>query len=303
MGQSYKKSICWANCNSYEESDIVIVGIPDQSHSHSIRKGTALAPNAVRDASNKKDVYVENKIRSIAYTNSGKSNAKIFDYGNIARKDIVKTFAKFAKDSKIPITIGGDHSLTTPLIQAFTENTKPISLIYFDAHPDFLSSTRDFYGSVLYDILPHIDKKSSILVGIRSPEQEEVTNIQTHGIKVISPQDIQRNGVKHTINEILKTIGANTYISFDMDCLDPAFAPGVSVPVPFGLSSIDSLVMVNEIAKQGIIGMDIMEICPPFDIQDFTSHLASRLIGEAVSSIKNTRISKVKTKSSKKRLQ
>jgi agmatinase len=287
-------TICWANSQSYEESDIIIVGIPDQSHSHSIRKGTALAPNAVRVASNKRDVYVEKKIRSIAYTNSGKSNIKIFDYGNIARKDITKTFAKFANDSKIPITIGGDHSLTTPLIRSFAENKKPISLVYFDAHPDFLSSTQDFYGSVIYDILPYIDKKSSVLVGIRSPEQEEVINIQTHGIKVISPQDIQHNGIKHTINEILKTIGKKTYLSFDMDCLDPAFAPGVSVPVPFGLSSIESLTIINEITKRGIIGMDIMEICPPFDIQDFTSHLASRLIGEVTSSINASKSQKLK---------
>lgn len=280
------KTICWANSKSYEESDIIIIGIPDQSHSHSVRKGTILAPNAVRVVSNKRDVYIEKKIKSIAYTNSGKSETKIFDYGDITRKEITKTFAKFAKDSKIPITIGGDHSLTTPLIKSFVDQKKPISLIYFDAHPDFLSSTRDFYGSVLYDILPYIDKKSSVLVGIRSPEQEEIINIQTYGIKVISPQDIQRNGVKHTINEILKTVGKKTYLSFDMDCLDPAFAPGVSVPVPFGLSSMESLTMIKEIAKQGIIGMDIMEICPPFDIQDFTTHLASRLIGEVVASIK-----------------
>jgi agmatinase len=280
------KTICWANSNNYEESDIVIVGIPDQTHSHSIRKGTELAPNAVRAASNKRDVYVEKKIGSIAYTNLGKNNAKIFDYGNISRKDITKTFSKFARDSKIPITIGGDHSLTTPLIKSFAEHTRPISLVYFDAHPDFLNSTQDFYGSVIYDILPYIDKKSSVLVGIRSPEQEEIINIQTHGIKVISPQDILFNGIKHTINEILKTIGTKTYLSFDMDCLDPAFAPGVSVPVPFGLSNTESLAMINEISRRGIIGMDIMEICPPFDVQDFTSHLASRLIGEVLSSIK-----------------
>lgn len=281
------KTICWANSNNYEEADIVIVGVPDQSHSHSTRMGTKLAPIAVREASNKRDVYVENKIRSIAYTNSGKSNARIFDYGNISRKEITKTFAKFARDSKIPITIGGDHSITTPLIKAFTEEIKPISLVYFDAHPDFLSSTRDFYGSVLYDILPYIDVKSSVLVGIRSPEQEEIMNIQKYGIKVISPQDIQYNGIKDIINEILKTIGRKTYLSFDMDCLDPAFAPGVSVPVPFGLTNTESLAMINEIAKHGIIGMDIMEICPPFDVQDVTSHLASRLIGEALSSIKD----------------
>lgn len=180
------------------------------------------------------------------------------------------------------------------MIQSFAENKKPISLVYFDAHPDFLSSTQDFYGSVIYDILPYIDKKSSILVGIRSPEQEEVINIQTHGIKVISPQDIQHNGIKHTINEILKTVGKNAYLSFDMDCLDPAYAPGVSVPVPFGLSSIESLTIINEMTKQGIIGMDIMEICPPFDIQDFTSHFTSRLIGEVASSIKISKSQKLK---------
>jgi agmatinase len=281
-----KKSICWANCDSYEQSDIVIVGIPDESHSHSTRKGTSLAPNAVRDASNNRDIYVENNIKSIAYTNSGSNSSKIFDYGDIQRQDIEKTFAKFARDSKTPITIGGDHSLSTPLIQTFADKANPISLVYFDAHPDFLSSTRNFYGSVLYDVLPYIDKKSSILVGIRSPEQEEVENLKTHGLKVITPEYIQYHGIKQTIHEILETIGKETYLSFDVDCLDPAFAPGVSVPVPFGLSSVESLTIVNQIAKNGLIGMDIMEICPPFDVQEFTSHLGSRLIGEVLSSIK-----------------
>jgi len=141
-------------------------------------------------------------------------------------------------------------------------------------------------------------------VGIRSPEQEEITNIQKYGIKVISPQDIQYNGIKHTINEILKTVGAKTYLSFDMDWLDPAFAPGVSVPVPFGLSDTESLAIINEIAKRGIIGMDIMEICPPFDVQDFTSHLASRLIGEVLSSIKKMpKKSQKSKKQSKEHLQ
>jgi agmatinase len=281
-----KKPICWANCDSYDQADIIITGIPDETHSHSIRKGTSLAPNAVRDASNNRDVYTEKNIKSIAYTNSGSRNVKIFDYGNIARQDIEKTFEKFLRDSKTPITIGGDHSLSTLLIQTLARQTNPISLVYFDAHPDFLSSTRNFYGSVLYDILPYVDKKSSVLVGIRSPEQEEIVNLHTHGIKVISPEDIQYHGIKQTINEILETVGKETYLSFDMDCLDPAFAPGVSVPVPFGLSSIESLAMVNQIAKHGLIGMDIMEICPPFDIQEFTSHLASRLIGEVISSVK-----------------
>ena len=159
-------------------------------------------------------------------------------------------------------------------------------MVYFDAHPDFLSSTRDFYGSVIFDILPYIDVKSSVMIGIRSPEQEEVENIKKYGIKVISPEDIEFFGVKQTINEIMSTVGRNIYISFDMDCIDPSFAPGVSVPVPLGLDPIKSTILLKNICQTGILGMDIMEVCPNQDIQDNTSHLASRLIGEFLASAK-----------------
>ena len=67
-----------------------------------------------------------------------------------------------------------------------------------------------------------------------------------------------------------------------MDCIDPAFAPGVSVPVPMGLSSMDATYLLNEISKKGIIGMDLMEVCPGFDVKDRTSHLASRIISEVI---------------------
>jgi len=84
----------------------------------------------------------------------------------------------------------------------------------------------------------------------------------------------------------LKTIGKNVYISFDMDCVDPAFAPGVSVPVPLGLKNIEAVYLLKAIVEQGIIGMDIMEVCPSYDIKDRTSHLASRMISEVISSCK-----------------
>ena len=71
-------------------------------------------------------------------------------------------------------------------------------------------------------------------------------------------------------------------VSLDLDCIDPSFAPGVSVPVPLGLSSIDCVYLLQRIAEKGIIGMDIMEVCPSFDLKDRTSHLASRLISEVL---------------------
>jgi agmatinase len=275
-----EKSICWANCESYKESDYVIVGLPDESHSHSLRKGTSKAPDQIRKISRERDVYVENGIESVAYTNLGKSSAKIFDLGNVSRSSIPEVFEKLMKDEKIPITMGGDHSLTSLIIKTIGKKSKPISLAYFDAHPDFISSTQDFYGSVIYDCMPYLDIKSSVMIGIRSPELEEIQNIKKYGMSVYSPTDIQYFGLKHTLNEILSTLGKNIYISFDMDCVDPSFAPGVSVPVPMGLDPLTSSILMQNISKCGIIGMDMMEVCPAFDVQDNTSHLASRMISE-----------------------
>jgi agmatinase len=139
---------------------------------------------------------------------------------------------------------------------------------------------------VFYDVLPYIDPKTSIQIGIRTPEQEELDNLKKYGVKVITPFDIVEKGVKEISNLISQTIGKNIYISFDMDCIDPAFAPGVSVPVPMGLKSVESMYLLKSIIEQGIIGMDIMEVCPSYDIKDRTSHLASRMISEVISACK-----------------
>lgn len=280
------ETICWSNCNTYRESEYVIVGITDESHSHSMRKGTSNAPDRIRKISKERDVYIENNHESLAYTNAGKSQSKIFDLGNISRENIPFVYQRIFHEGKIPITMGGDHSLTTEIIKALANEYGPISLVYFDAHPDFLSSTRNFYGSVVYDCLSYINPKSSVMVGIRSPEFEEIENIKKYGMSVFSPEDIQYYGFKQTINDILSRLGKNIYVSFDMDCIDPAFAPGVSVPVPMGLNPVTSSILLKNITHDGILGMDIMEVCPEFDIQDHTSHLVSRMISEMVSSVK-----------------
>ena len=281
-----QNSLCWANCESYKQSDFVIVGITDESHSHSIRKGTVNAPEKIRSVSREMDVYIENNQKSLAYTNHGQPTSKIFDLGNISRANVPHVFERIFHDDKIPVTLGGDHSLTSLIVKTLGKNSKPISLVYFDAHPDFLSSTQDFYGSVVYDCLPFIDVKSSVMIGVRSPELEEINNIKKYGMNVFSPTDIQYFGLKQTLNEILSTLGKNIYISFDMDCIDPAFAPGVSVPVPMGLDPVTASILLQNISQCGILGMDLMEVCPNYDIQNNTCHLASRLISEVLVSTK-----------------
>ena len=224
--------------------------------------------------------------KSIGLPLSGTFQKKVFDYGDIQREKIEEVYSKIISKSKIPFLIGGDHSISSEAIKAISKKSDPISLVYFDAHPDFISSTTNYYGSVFQDVLPHIDIKSSIQIGIRTPEQEEIDNIKKHDLKVITPFDLVEKGVKEIANTILQTIGKNVYISFDMDSVDPAFAPGVSVPVPMGLKNVEAVYLLKAIANQGIIGMDLMEVCPSYDIKDRTSHLASRIIAEVISSCK-----------------
>jgi agmatinase len=278
------EKICWANTENFDEADVVIVGIPDETQSHALRQGAKEAPFRIREISNIRDSYIRNGKKSLGFPLHG-SDKKVHDLGNISREEIDKLYNKIAEKKKIPISIGGDHSISRQIIKSLSNKLGKISLVYFDAHPDLVSSTTNYYGSVFYDVLPNINPESSIQIGTRTPEKEELDNINKYNIKVISPFEIQEKGIKKISESILDTIGNNVYISFDMDCIDPAFAPGVSVPVPLGLNSVDAIYFLNKIAEKGIIGIDFMEVCPNYDVKDRTSHLASRMISEIIFSI------------------
>jgi len=272
--------ICWANTDNFDEAEIVIVGIPDESKSHSLRKGTSEAPHKIREISSIRDTYKRGNNISLGLPFSG-INKKVYDYGNIERSEVTQVIDKIVSKSKIPLAIGGDHSISAEIIKSVSKKHGQISLVYFDAHPDFIGSVQGYYGSVFNDVLPFIDIKSSIQIGVRTPEQEEINNIKKYDLTVITPFDIAKNGITKVEETILNKIGTSVYVSFDMDAIDPAYAPGVSVPVPLGLRNTEAIILLKSLMKK-VVGLDIMEVCPNYDIKDRTSHLASRMIAEAI---------------------
>jgi len=275
------EKICWANTDDFDKSEFVVIGIPDESQSHALRKGTEEAPFKIRQISNLRDSFERDRKISLGRPFEG-SEKKVHDFGNINRSEIENIYDKISASSKIPISIGGDHSISRQIINAMTKKHGKVSLVYFDAHPDFVNSTTNYYGSVINDVLSNIEIDSSVEIGIRNCEQEELDNIKKYHLEVITPFDIREQGIKQVANSVLNRLGDTVYVSFDMDCVDPSYAPGVSVPVPMGLSSTDAVYLLREIAKKGIVGMDIMEVCPSFDVKDRTSHLASRIISEVL---------------------
>src|SRR5437660_12258430 len=160
--------ICWANTESFDEADIIIVGIPDESKSHSLRKGASEAPHKIREISSIRDTYKRGNTISLGLPFSG-INRKVYDYGNIERSEVTKVIDKIVSKSKIPVAIGGDHSISAEIIKSVSKKQGQISLVYFYAHQNFIGSVQGYYGSVFNDVLPFIDIKSSIQIGVRTP--------------------------------------------------------------------------------------------------------------------------------------
>jgi len=277
----------WAN-SSFKEADCIILGCPDESGSVTSRKGTQLGPYFIRNISSSRDVYGPNRI---AQSLSGEIKTKIHDLGDIKKEEVSEVIRKIVENNKIPVTLGGDHSITTEVLKGFPTDME-ISLIYFDAHPDIMSSKRNYFGSVIFDLseFPNIDIKSSVEVGIRDPEIEELINIRKLGLKTFTTYDIYDLGMKNVIKELQKIATKNIYLSIDMDVLDPAFAPGVGSPSPGGISAVRLMYFVKNIASWGrLVGIDIMETNPKYDIHDMTSHLAANILIEILAALKLTR--------------
>lgn len=283
-----------SNVSSISDADIVIVGVPDESKSKAPRKGARNGPDELRRAFKISENFKRSrKIIPIMPIKGKLDNKKIFDSGNVKREKLYKTIFEIISKNKIPIVIGGDHSVTATTLKAIGEFTsKKIHLIYFDAHPDFVTSISDYYGSVVSDSLDFIDIKNSIFVGTRACEPEEIFNLKSHKANIIDPLDIQEYGTKKTLKKILdicnpKSKNNNIYLSIDLDCLDPVFAPGISVPTPCGLNTLELTFLVKKILeKYYVVGCDIVELSPSYDINKVTANFSARLLKEMLASIR-----------------
>lgn len=276
-----------SNVDRISEADIVIIGVDDESKSHARRKGTSKGPDIIRITSNESDCFQrDGKIIPICPMRGCINSKKIYDDGNIKRQDLYHLIFDLVSTKKIPIIIGGDHSITTIALQAINDFFGKVGLLYFDAHPDFVSSTTDYYGSVLTDSFNCIDFEKSLLIGTRSAELEELRNANNVGLEIISPIDIVEQGIVNIAHRIkYKNNSGKRYISIDLDCLDPAFAPGVSVPSSCGISSIDLIYLSKLAISSGIVGLDVVEFTPDFDINNITASLAARILLESIASI------------------
>lgn len=207
---------------------------------------------------------------------------------------ITNEVATILSQETLPISLGGDHSITLPLLRAHAAQFGPIAVIHFDSHPDTWNS--EFgdhpysHGTPFRRALEEqlIDPEAYIQVGIRGPVSDsfDLDEARELGAQIITIIEAFEVGIPTVINRIQEIIGKRpVYVSLDIDSVDPAFAPGTGTPEVGGFSSYQMLQLVRGLQGLNLVGFDLVEVSPPYDHSDITSILAANLVFEFLSII------------------
>lgn len=274
--------------------DVAVSGIP-LDLATSFRSGARFGPQAIRAASAQLS-----ELSAFPWGFDPFDDLAVIDYGDcwfdahnpLTIKPAIIAHARniLAAGVKM-LTLGGDHYITYPLLIAHAEKYgKPLALLHFDAHCDtWCDDEADSlnHGTMFYKALKEglIDPKKSVQVGIRTWNDDFL------GMNIIDAPSVHDKGTDAAIARILQVIGDSpVYLTFDIDCLDPAFAPGTGTPVAGGLSTAQALKMVRNLGALNIIGMDVVEVAPAYDHSEVTAIAAAHLAYDMLCLMRNQKL-------------
>jgi len=267
-----------------DEAQFAIYGVP-YDRTASFRSGSRLGPNAIREASWNFESYLMERGFDLA-------DAKICDLGNTEEygptKDMVEGVQRLSHDlvrqGKVPIVLGGEHSLAPASVMGFG---KEIGVIGIDAHLDFRDeylNDRFSHACSARRIADHVGVDDVVYMGVRSMSAEEAEDLERLHLAYVGAPEIHERGIERAVERALRSVDAEkVYLTIDVDGVDPAYAPAVGNPEPFGLTPLHVKKAI-EILGPSLVGMDINEVAPGWD-HGQTALLAARLVREAIAAI------------------
>lgn len=276
--------------------DVSIVGVPYDG-SVSYRSGTRFGPRAIREQSML--LWGYNNAQQVAPFKA----LRIADLGDVdvVPPDIIATHleieraaSRIIETGSLLISLGGDHSISLPLLRAHAKKFGPLAVVHFDAHPDTWDSEypgqRFSHGTGFRRALEEklIDTSAYIQIGIRGPTNgpEDYEDAMRLCTRMMTFDECQRIGLDEVLSETKALIGnLPTYVTLDIDAVDPAFAPGTGTPEVGGFSSYEILQLVRGLRSLNLVGFDLVEVSPPYDPTGITSILAANLVFEFLSLI------------------
>ncbi len=274
--------------------DVAIVGVPFDS-SATFRSGARFGPRRIREASTM--IWGYNRVLDVAPARV----LSIVDYGDISvvPVDIRTTMAHITQEvahilsaGTRVITLGGDHSISLPLLRAHATHFGELALIHFDAHPDMWDE--EFEGQPYSHGTPFrraleeglMDPAATIQIGIRGPlgDPADIAYPREKGVAIIPIEQAFDMGVPAIIAAMRERVGQRpVYVSLDIDAVDPAFAPGTGTPEVGGFTSFQMLQLVRGLRGLNIVGFDLVEVNPSYDHGNITAILAANLAFEFLS--------------------
>lgn len=267
-------------CRQLQDADIAILGVPfDLAVCN--RPGTRFGPRAIRqatrDLSSWKNQYPWG-FNPFEYVNVYDYGDVVYRYGNAAEmvEQTQACVADILNKGAQTLSLGGDHFVSLPILREIVKKHGTVSVVHFDAHTDTERNDNPFdHGCMFYRAVEEglIDPAKSVQIGIRTDYDKE-----NDRFVVIDSPTVHRIGTDAIIEKIRQTVGKRkTYLTFDIDALDPAFAPGTGTPVPGGLTSNQALEILRGIRDIEFVGMDIVEVAPDYDHSEITALVAAQL--------------------------
>ena len=275
--------------------DFLIAGVPFDTGA-TFRVGARFGPSGIR----------ENSLLLRPYNPA--QNIEIFkycsgiDYGDIpivpgylpeSHKLIEQKTTSLFQPNIVPIFMGGDHSISLPILRSIKKEHGPVGLIHFDAHSDLWHGyydKKDTHGTPFRRALEEklIDPSISCQIGLRGPlyNKKDFSMSKDAGLLSITGPELHSMGIQKALSLVKNQIGnKKAYLTFDIDFIDPAFAPGTGTPEAGGFTGYDAISFVRGLTDVNFIGFDMVEVMPPYDPAHITSLLAANIIYEFISLI------------------
>lgn len=267
------------------DSDFTVIGVPYDGAACA-RKGAALAPERIRFWSTHLTPFSEDRIRL--------GDIRICDLGDISINNQVQDFRSIHKRvatlPNVPIVLGGDHSISIPVFEAQRERCRDqrLGVLWVDAHPDLcdvFTGSKLSHACVLRRALEFgIQPEDVCMVGLRSWEEQEIDLIENGGLNVYTAVTIAERGMRSVASSVHSKLSLcdAVHISLDIDCLDPAFAPGTGIPDSGGLTSREVITLIKSMRGLPLVGLDVVEVSPPLDPSEATVFAALKIIMEYI---------------------
>jgi agmatinase len=278
-----------------ENIDIALIGVPFDLGVYN-RAGARLGPKAIRNVSLFGSTNHFNKITPSAL-------CRIADVGDVpvqhrynlddGIRDIEKYYQRIMDAGVAPISVGGDHSITYPILKAVGRET-PVGLVHVDAHCDtdgWMGNTRFYHGAPFRNAVLDgvLDGERTIQIGIRGPAEPVWEFSYDSGMTVIHIEDFEEMGVKEVVRKAREVVGDGpTYISFDVDGLDPVYAPGTGTPEVGGLTTREALSLIRGLRGLNLVGGDVVEVAPQYDPTTNTARAAAQMMFEILCLLSET---------------